>query len=258
MSNVLYIFIVGTSFMYDLNSCLSAKRMCAAFVLQWQTTTIIPVASSLSSVPTDSVRNLTAQIFSSTAIIVSWDPPLEPNGRPYYLLTLQEAGIPPDVSNQGAPVVNKTTKHSTTDTVFLFTKLRKFFPYVLTVTPATSAGPANNHTRIMYLRTDDDSEFIHMGTCREDSLCFLLRDLCVFPISSKFCSIAGVHQKSFFIFHRGSVAAPPRGKWGNNRVSPHLVWPWGLKYESHVHNLIHPDQPTSVYSLQPQYHSRNS
>ncbi|TNN00898.1 hypothetical protein fugu_012144 [Takifugu bimaculatus] len=107
-------------------------------------------------VPNDSVRNLTAQIFSSTAIIVSWDPPLEPNGRPYYLLTLQEAGIPPDVSNQGAPVVNKTTKHTTTDTVFLFTKLRKFFPYVLTVTPATGAGPANNHTRIMYLRTDDD------------------------------------------------------------------------------------------------------
>eukprot|EP00066_Takifugu_rubripes_P016017 XP_011605283.1 PREDICTED: phosphatidylinositol phosphatase PTPRQ [Takifugu rubripes] len=109
-----------------------------------------------SNMPNDSVRNLTAQIFSSTAIIVSWDPPLEPNGRPYYLLTLQEAGIPPDVSNQGAPVVNKTTKHTTTDTVFLFTKLRKFFPYVLTVTPATGAGPANNHTRIMYLRTDDD------------------------------------------------------------------------------------------------------
>ncbi|XP_056907490.1 phosphatidylinositol phosphatase PTPRQ isoform X1 [Takifugu flavidus] len=112
--------------------------------------------TTLEDVPNDSVRNLTAQIFSSTAIIVSWDPPLEPNGRPYYLLTLQEAGIPPDVSNQGAPVVNKTTKHTTTDTVFLFTKLRKFFPYVLTVTPATGAGPANNHTRIMYLRTDDD------------------------------------------------------------------------------------------------------
>uniref|UniRef100_A0A3B4UGK1 Protein tyrosine phosphatase receptor type Q n=1 Tax=Seriola dumerili TaxID=41447 RepID=A0A3B4UGK1_SERDU len=108
------------------------------------------------SVPSDSVRNLTAQIFSSTAIIVSWDPPLEPNGRPYYLLTLQEAGIPPDVSNQGTPAVNKTIKHTTTDNVFLFTKLRKYFPYVLTVTPATGAGPADNHTSTMYLRTDDD------------------------------------------------------------------------------------------------------
>ncbi|XP_022610349.1 phosphatidylinositol phosphatase PTPRQ [Seriola dumerili] len=106
--------------------------------------------------PSDSVRNLTAQIFSSTAIIVSWDPPLEPNGRPYYLLTLQEAGIPPDVSNQGTPAVNKTIKHTTTDNVFLFTKLRKYFPYVLTVTPATGAGPADNHTSTMYLRTDDD------------------------------------------------------------------------------------------------------
>ncbi|XP_040894486.1 phosphatidylinositol phosphatase PTPRQ [Toxotes jaculatrix] len=107
-------------------------------------------------VPSDSVRNLTAQIFSSTAIIVSWDPPLEPNGRPYYLLTLQEAGIPPNVSNQGIPAVNKTIKHTTTDNVFLFTRLKKYFPYVLTVTPATGAGPAYNHTSMMYLRTDDD------------------------------------------------------------------------------------------------------
>ncbi|XP_034444644.1 phosphatidylinositol phosphatase PTPRQ isoform X3 [Hippoglossus hippoglossus] len=112
--------------------------------------------TTLEDVPSDSVRNLTAQIFSSTAIIVSWDPPMEPNGRPYYLLTLQEAGIPPDVPNQGAPAVNKTIKHSTTDNVFLFTRLRKYFPYVLTVTPATGAGPSYNHTSTMYLRTDDD------------------------------------------------------------------------------------------------------
>ncbi|XP_056272982.1 phosphatidylinositol phosphatase PTPRQ [Pseudoliparis swirei] len=107
-------------------------------------------------VPGDSVRNLTAQIFSSTTIIVSWDPPMEPNGRPSYLLTLQEAGIPPDISIQGAPAVNKTVKHTTTDNVFLFTKLKKYFPYVLTVTPATGAGAAYNHTSTMYLRTDDD------------------------------------------------------------------------------------------------------
>ncbi|KAK1887415.1 Phosphatidylinositol phosphatase PTPRQ [Dissostichus eleginoides] len=107
-------------------------------------------------VPSDSVKNLTAQIFSSTAIIVSWDPPMEPNGRPTYLLTLQAAGIFPDPPNQGAPAVNKTIKHSTTDTVFLFTRLRKYFPYVLTVTPATRAGAAYNHTSTMYLRTDDD------------------------------------------------------------------------------------------------------
>lgn len=132
---------------------------------------------SLSPVPSDSVRNLTAQIFSSTAIIVSWDPPLEPNGRPYYLLTLQEAGIPPNLSNQGVPAVNKTINYSTTDNVFLFTKLRKYFPYVLTVTPATGAGPAYNHTHIMFLRTDDDGEFFQMGTS-EDGLCFLLKDMC--------------------------------------------------------------------------------
>ncbi|TMS05999.1 Phosphatidylinositol phosphatase PTPRQ [Larimichthys crocea] len=59
--------------------------------------------TTLEDVPSDSVRNLTAQNFTSTAIIVSWDPPLQPNGRPYYLLTLQEAGVPPNVSNQGTP-----------------------------------------------------------------------------------------------------------------------------------------------------------
>ncbi|XP_041854149.1 phosphatidylinositol phosphatase PTPRQ [Melanotaenia boesemani] len=107
-------------------------------------------------VPSDPVSNLTAQIFSSTAIIVSWDPPTEPNGRPYYLLTLQEAGIFPNMTSQGTPAINKTIKHTTTDNVFLFTRLRKYFPYVLTVTPATGAGPAYNQTSTMYLRTDDD------------------------------------------------------------------------------------------------------
>lgn len=122
---------------------------------------VMPFYLSPSSVPNDSVHNLSAQIFSSTAIIVSWDPPLEPNGRPSYLLTLQEASIPSDVSSQGTTTNNKTIKHTTTDNVFLFTKLRKYFPYVLTVTPATGAGPAYNHTSTMYLRTDDDSEFIY-------------------------------------------------------------------------------------------------
>ncbi|XP_061534232.1 phosphatidylinositol phosphatase PTPRQ isoform X4 [Phycodurus eques] len=112
--------------------------------------------TTLEDVPSDSVHNLTTQIFSSTAIIVSWDPPLEPNGRPYYILTLQEAGLFPLVHNQTLPAVNKTIERTTTDTVFLFTKLRKYFPYVLTVTPATGAGPAHNHTSTMYLRTDDD------------------------------------------------------------------------------------------------------
>ncbi|XP_075998501.1 phosphatidylinositol phosphatase PTPRQ [Genypterus blacodes] len=107
-------------------------------------------------VPSDSVHNLTAQIFSSTAIIVSWDPPLQPNGRPHYLLTLQEAGEAQNLSGSNQGSASKTIKTSTTDTVYLFTKLRKYFPYVFTVTPATGAGPAHNHTSTMYLRTDDD------------------------------------------------------------------------------------------------------
>ncbi|XP_014838500.1 PREDICTED: phosphatidylinositol phosphatase PTPRQ isoform X3 [Poecilia mexicana] len=112
--------------------------------------------TTLEDVPSDPVSNLTAQIFSSTIIIVSWDPPSEPNGRPYYILTLQEAGIFPNMSSTGTVAVNKTIKQTTTDNVFLFTRLRKYFPYILTVTPATGAGPAYNQTSTMYLRTDED------------------------------------------------------------------------------------------------------
>ncbi|XP_038872833.1 phosphatidylinositol phosphatase PTPRQ [Salvelinus namaycush] len=117
-------------------------------------------------VPSDPVHNLSAQIFSSTAIIVSWDPPMEPNGRPFYLLTLQEAGHPltpkplntpnPNSNPHGPPAVNNTITKITNDNVFLFTKLRKYYPYVFTVTPATSAGPAHNHTSLLHVRTDDD------------------------------------------------------------------------------------------------------
>lgn len=109
-------------------------------------------------VPSGSVQNLTAAIYSSTTVVVSWDPPLEPNGQPYYLITLQEAGVPPDISGQGTPAANKTIKQTTTDNVVLFTKLRKYFPYVVTVIPATSAGAAYNHTSTLNLRTDEDSK----------------------------------------------------------------------------------------------------
>ncbi|KAL4660218.1 phosphatidylinositol phosphatase PTPRQ-like [Arapaima gigas] len=97
-------------------------------------------------VPDGSIRNLTARNFSSTAIIVSWDPPISPNGRVFYLLSLNV--LHDETSN--------ATNRSTTDTVFLFTKLRKYTDYVLRVTPATSAGHSENSTAVLYLRTADD------------------------------------------------------------------------------------------------------
>ncbi|XP_072290555.1 phosphatidylinositol phosphatase PTPRQ [Eucyclogobius newberryi] len=105
-------------------------------------------------VPSDSVHNLTAYIASAQAILVSWDPPLEPNGRLEYLLTLQEAALPPNTLNQGSPY--KIIRQTTTETVFLFTRLRIYFPYVFNVTPATAAGIAYNHTSTLYLRTLDE------------------------------------------------------------------------------------------------------
>lgn len=113
-------------------------------------------------VPSGPVHNLSAQLYGSTAVVISWDPPLEPNGRVFYLLSLQEAGITHPSINR---TENQTITKTTTDTIFLFTKLRKYFPYVITVTPATSAGSALDHTSVLHLRTDDDGE-LHAG-CEE-------------------------------------------------------------------------------------------
>ncbi|XP_072551327.1 phosphatidylinositol phosphatase PTPRQ [Salminus brasiliensis] len=109
--------------------------------------------TTLEDVPSGPVHNLSAQLYGSTAVVISWDPPLEPNGRVFYQLSLQEAGVTHPFINR---TDNRTITKTTTDTVFLFTKLRKYFPYVLQVTPATSAGSALNHTSVLHLRTDDD------------------------------------------------------------------------------------------------------
>nr|XP_029490937.1 phosphatidylinositol phosphatase PTPRQ-like [Oncorhynchus nerka] len=159
----------------DLSYCLSGLRGGQNYSL-WLTSSTMQGDGGVRTdpldlltpdgVPSDPVHNLSAQIFSSTAIIVSWDPPMEPNGRPFYLLTLQEAGHPqppkpmnpsyPNTNPPGPPAVNNTITKTTNDNVFLFTKLRKYYPYVFTVTPATSAGPAHNHTSLLHVRTDDD------------------------------------------------------------------------------------------------------
>ncbi|XP_028823211.1 LOW QUALITY PROTEIN: phosphatidylinositol phosphatase PTPRQ-like [Denticeps clupeoides] len=109
--------------------------------------------TTLEDVPSGPVRNLTVQIFSSTVFIVSWDPPLQPNGRVFYDLRLQEAGSTHWSMNRTS---NLTVTKTTTDTVYLFTKLHKFFPYIISVTPVTKAGPALNHTSTLHVRTDDD------------------------------------------------------------------------------------------------------
>ncbi|XP_062403996.1 phosphatidylinositol phosphatase PTPRQ [Sardina pilchardus] len=110
--------------------------------------------TTLEDVPSGPIHNLSAQIFSSTTIIVSWDPPVEPNGRVFYQLTLQEAGTTHPSVNR---TTNRTISKTTTDTVYLFTKLRKYFPYVFRVTPATRAGAALNYTSMLHVRTDEDA-----------------------------------------------------------------------------------------------------
>uniref|UniRef100_A0A673KA08 Phosphatidylinositol phosphatase PTPRQ-like n=1 Tax=Sinocyclocheilus rhinocerous TaxID=307959 RepID=A0A673KA08_9TELE len=113
----------------------------------------ISSTSSPRAVPSGPVHNLTATIYSSTAVVISWDPPLEPNGRVFYQLSLQEVGMTHASINR---TVNITITKTTTDNIYLFTKLRKYFPYIIKVTPATSAGSALNHTAMLHLRTDED------------------------------------------------------------------------------------------------------
>ncbi|XP_048024016.1 phosphatidylinositol phosphatase PTPRQ isoform X2 [Megalobrama amblycephala] len=109
--------------------------------------------TTLEDVPSGPVHNLTATIYSSTAVVISWDPPLEPNGKVFYQLSLQEAGTTHPSINR---TINITISKTTTDNIYLFTKLRKYFPYIIKVTPATSAGSAVNHTATLHLRTDED------------------------------------------------------------------------------------------------------
>ncbi|KAI7802135.1 putative phosphatidylinositol phosphatase PTPRQ-like [Triplophysa rosa] len=109
--------------------------------------------TTLEEVPSGPVHNLTAKVYSSTAVVISWDPPLEPNGKVFYLLSLEEAGTTHPSINR---TLNATLSTSTTENIYLFTKLRKYFPYVIKVTPATGAGAAVNHTTMLHLRTNED------------------------------------------------------------------------------------------------------
>ncbi|XP_026855233.2 phosphatidylinositol phosphatase PTPRQ [Electrophorus electricus] len=141
---------------------LSNLRKYALYRLSVQAATRVGVGNytsdilnitTLEDVPSGPVHNLSAQSFGSTAVVISWDPPLEPNGRVFYLLSLQEVGVThPSINRTDNLTITKTTN----DTVFLFTKLRKYFPYFLQVTPATKAGSALNHTSVLNLRTDED------------------------------------------------------------------------------------------------------
>ncbi|KAI1882027.1 hypothetical protein AGOR_G00246470 [Albula goreensis] len=100
-------------------------------------------------VPDGPVTNLTAQVISSTVILFSWDPPLSPNGRVSYRLSLEEV-------HKNELSSNKTVHKITTELGFLFTKLRKYTEYEMQVTPVTSAGYSENGTITLNVRTEDD------------------------------------------------------------------------------------------------------
>ncbi|XP_061085824.1 phosphatidylinositol phosphatase PTPRQ [Conger conger] len=104
---------------------------------------------TMEDVPDGPIYNLTAKNISSTIVLVTWDPPLSPNGKVTYHLSLEE-------EHKTQLSSNETLRETTTELAYLFTKRRKYTLYRLTVTPATSAGSAVNSTSVLYLRTQDD------------------------------------------------------------------------------------------------------
>ncbi|XP_048863793.1 LOW QUALITY PROTEIN: phosphatidylinositol phosphatase PTPRQ-like [Brienomyrus brachyistius] len=96
-------------------------------------------------VPDGPVLNLTVLSVTPTSAVVEWDPPLEPNGMVFYILSLQL------VQGNGS-AINRTTS----DTVVLFTALRKYTDYLLRVTAATFAGQSERSTAALHLTTGDD------------------------------------------------------------------------------------------------------
>ncbi|XP_023666780.2 phosphatidylinositol phosphatase PTPRQ-like isoform X2 [Paramormyrops kingsleyae] len=96
-------------------------------------------------VPDGPVLNLTVFSVTPTSAIVEWDPPLEPNGMVFYILSLQ-------LAHGNGSAINRTTS----DTVVLFTGLRKYADYLLRVTATTSAGQSERSTAVLHLTTGDD------------------------------------------------------------------------------------------------------
>nr|XP_033808593.1 phosphatidylinositol phosphatase PTPRQ isoform X3 [Geotrypetes seraphini] len=99
------------------------------------------------STPDGPVRNLTYQNVTSTAVNISWLPPLQPNGLVFYQLSLTVGD-----SDVGPVMISLITY----DTYRLIDQLEKYADYILKINPATEKGFSTNYMTKLHIKTEED------------------------------------------------------------------------------------------------------
>ncbi|KAH0616712.1 hypothetical protein JD844_028043 [Phrynosoma platyrhinos] len=98
-------------------------------------------------VPDGPIEQLAYQNVSSTAVNISWMPPIQPNGVVFYNVSLEIQDA------QGDAEILSFISY---DTNVVINRLEKYTSYLLNITPATEKGPSEMHTTSLYIRTEED------------------------------------------------------------------------------------------------------
>ncbi|XP_030070443.1 phosphatidylinositol phosphatase PTPRQ isoform X2 [Microcaecilia unicolor] len=99
------------------------------------------------STPDGPVRSLSYQNVTSTAVNISWLPPLQPNGLVFYHLSLTIGD-----SEFGPEMVSLITY----DTYKLIDQLGKYTNYILKINPATEKGFSTQYITKLHIKTEED------------------------------------------------------------------------------------------------------
>uniref|UniRef100_A0A8C5L089 Phosphatidylinositol phosphatase PTPRQ n=1 Tax=Jaculus jaculus TaxID=51337 RepID=A0A8C5L089_JACJA len=99
-------------------------------------------------IPEGLVRNLTYESISSTAINVSWVPPLQPNGLVFYYVSLSLQQTPPHEMRPPLVIYENS---------IYFDNLEKYTDYVFKITPSTEKGFSENYTAQLRIKTEEDA-----------------------------------------------------------------------------------------------------
>nr|XP_060635514.1 phosphatidylinositol phosphatase PTPRQ [Anolis sagrei ordinatus] len=98
-------------------------------------------------VPDGPIQQLAYQNISSTAVNISWMPPIQPNGIVFYNISLAVEDA------QGDPEIWSFISY---DTNMVINHLAKYTTYLLNITPATEKGPSEIHMTSLYFTTEED------------------------------------------------------------------------------------------------------
>ncbi|XP_078233068.1 phosphatidylinositol phosphatase PTPRQ isoform X1 [Pogona vitticeps] len=98
-------------------------------------------------IPDGPIEQLAYQNISSTAVNISWMPPLQPNGIVFYNVSLTMQDVLAD---------SEMWSLVSYDTNMVIDQLEKYTGYILKITPATEKGPSEMHTTSFCIRTEED------------------------------------------------------------------------------------------------------